>query len=53
MDDQQIEHSVLEGEDTGEEEEEEVGATAGMFSGAGKFLLAGGLAGAGSSSLAL
>lgn len=48
VDDSQVEHNV---DDCEEEDEDDCseGATTGMFSGAGKFLLAGGLAGAGSS----
>lgn len=42
---------VVEGEEE-EEEEDELGATHGMFAGAGKFLLAGGLAGAGNFAVA-
>lgn len=44
---------VLEEEDDDEEEEDEHGATHGMFAGAGKFLLAGGVAGAGAFRLPL
>ena len=47
IDDREVERHINEREDGQEEDDEDVGATSGMFSGAGKFLLAGGLAGAG------
>jgi hypothetical protein len=47
IDDREVERNINGREDGQEEDDEDVGATSGMFSGAGKFLLAGGLAGAG------